>query len=74
MAYTKRRERKKGTRYRSAGTFSSEVAALAAAEEDRAPRSGSRGRSTGGLGAATRAATRAARTIEEYAPLFLRHR
>jgi hypothetical protein len=70
MAYTERREREKGTRYRSADTFYSEVLALAAAEEGRAPRRGSRGRSTGGLDAVTRAA----RTIEEYAPLFLRHR
>lgn len=70
MAYTERREREKGTRYPSAGTFSSEVLALAAAEKDRAPRHGSRERSTGGLDAATRAA----RMIEEYAPLFLRYR
>jgi hypothetical protein len=70
MAYTKRREREKGTRYRSADTFSSEVQALAAAEEGRAPRRSSRGRAAGGLDATARAA----RTIEEYAPLFPRHR
>jgi hypothetical protein len=69
MAYTERQEREKGTRYRSVGTFN-EVLALAAAEEDRAPRRRSRGRSTGGLDAATRVT----RTIEGYAPLFLRHR
>jgi hypothetical protein len=70
MAYTERREREKGTRYRSAGTFSSEVRALAAAEEGRAPRRGSRGQVAGGLDATTHAT----RTIEEYAPLFPRHR
>ena len=70
MAYTERWEREEGTRYRSAGAFNNGVPALAAAEEGRAPRRGSRGRSAGGLDAATRAA----RTIEEYIPLFPRHR
>jgi len=79
MAYAERRERKKGTRYRaiskaadgryrSAGTFSTEERALEVAEE--AERHAERaGDAAGGLDPATRAT----RTIQEYAPLFLRH-
>jgi integrase len=80
MAYTERRERKKGTRfrgiykdadghYRSAGTFSSEARAFEVAEEAERHAAEVAGGAAGGLDPATRAT----RTIEEYAPLFLRH-
>jgi len=79
MAYADRRERNKGVRYRgmykaadgryrSAGTFSTEERALAVASE--AERHALiAGPAAGGLDPATRAT----RTIKEYAPLFLRH-
>jgi integrase len=79
MAYAERRERSKGIRYRgmykaadgryrSAGTFSTEERALAVASE--AERHALvAGPASGGLDPATRAT----RTIAEYAPLFLRH-
>lgn len=79
MAYADRRERNKGVRYRgmykaadgryrSAGTFSTEARALAVASE--AERHALiAGPAAGGLDPATRAT----RTIKEYAPLFLRH-
>ena len=79
MAYADRRERNKGVRYRgmykaadgryrSAGTFNTEGRALAVASE--AERHALiAGPAAGGLDPATRAT----RTIKEYAPLFLRH-
>lgn len=79
MAYADRRERNKGVRYRgmykaadgryrSAGTFNTEERALAVASE--AERHALiAGPAAGGLDPATRAT----RTIKEYAPLFLRH-
>jgi hypothetical protein len=79
MAYADRRERNKGVRYRgmykaadgryrSVGTFNTEGRALAVASE--AERHALiAGPAAGGLDPATRAT----RTIKEYAPLFLRH-
>jgi integrase len=80
MAYAERRERKKGVRYRgiykaadgryrSAGTFSTEKQALAVAEEAERHAAEVAGGAAGGLDPATRAT----RTIREYAPVFLRH-
>jgi integrase len=80
MAYAERRERQKGVRYRgiykaadgryrSAGTFSTEERALAVAEEAERHAAELAGGAAGGLDPATRAT----RTIREYAPLFLRH-
>ena len=80
MAYAERRERKKGVRYRgiykaadgsyrSAGTFSREERALAVAEEAERHAAELVDGAAGGLDPATRAT----RTIAEYAPLFLRH-
>jgi integrase len=80
MAYAERRERKKGVRYRgiykaadgryqSAGTFSTEERALAVALEAERHAAEVAGGAAGGLDPATRAT----RTIKEYAPLFLRH-
>ena len=80
MAYAERRERKKGVRYRgiykaadgryrSAGTFSTEKQALAVAEEAERHAAEVAGGAAGGLDPATRAT----RTIREYAPMFLRH-
>ena len=79
MAYADRRERKKGVRYRgvyktadgryrSAGTFSTEKQALAVAEEAERHAAEVAGGAAGGLDPATRAT----RTIREYAPVFLR--
>ena len=80
MAYAERRERKKGVRYRgiykaadgryrSAGTFNTEERALAVAVEAERHAAEMAGGAAGGLDPATRAT----RTIAEYAPLFLRH-
>ena len=80
MAYAERRERQKGVRYRgiykaadgryrSAGTFSTEKQALAVAEEAERHAAEVAGGAAGGLDPATRAT----RTIREYAPMFLRH-
>ena len=80
LAYAERRERKKGVRYRgiykaadgryrSAGTFSTEERALAVAEEAERHAAELVDGAAGGLDPATRAT----RTIAEYAPLFLRH-
>jgi len=80
MAYAERRELKKGVRYRgiykaadgryrSAGTFSTEERALAVAEEAERHAAELAGGAAGGLDPATRAT----RTIKEYAPQFLRH-
>ena len=80
MAYAERRKRKKGVRYRglykaadgryrSAGTFSTEERALSVAEEAERHAAEVTGGAAGGLDPATRAT----RTIKEYAPLFLRH-
>ena len=80
MAYAERRERKKGVcyrgiykaadgSYRSAGTFSTEERALAVALEAERHAAEVAGGAAGGLDPATRAT----RTIKEYAPLFLRH-
>jgi len=80
MAYAERRERKKGVRwrglykaadgrYRSAGTFSTEERALAVAEEAERHAAELAGGAAGGLDPATRAT----RTIQDYAPPFLRH-
>ena len=79
MAYAERRERKKGVRYRgiykaadgryrSAGTSSTEERALAVALE--AER---HAEVAGGAAGGLDPATRATRTIKEYAPPFLRH-
>ena len=79
-AYAERRERKKGVRYRgvykaadgryrSAGTFSTEKQALAVADEAERHAAEVAGGAAGGLDPATRAT----RTIREYAPAFLRH-
>ena len=80
MPYAERRERKKGVRYRgiykaadgryrSADTFSTEKQALAVAEEAERHAAEVAGGAAGGLDPATRAT----RTIREYAPVFLRH-
>ena len=79
MAYAERRERKIGVRYRgiykaadgsyrSAGTFDTEERALAVAEQ--AER---HAEVSGGAASGLDPATRATRTIREYAPVFLRH-
>ena len=79
MAYAERRERKIGVRYRgiykapdgsyrSAGTFDTEKRALAVAEQ--AER---HAEVSGGAASGLDPATRATRTIREYAPVFLRH-
>ena len=79
MAYAERRERKIGVRYRgiykaadgsyrSAGTFDTEERALEVAEE--AER---HAEVSGGAASGLDPATRATRTIREYAPVFLRH-
>ena len=76
MAYAERRERKKGVRYRgiykdaegryrSAGTFSTEERALEVAEEAERHAAEVSGGAAGGLDPATRAT----RTIKEYAPV-----
>ena len=80
MAYTERRERNKGIRYRgmykaadgryrSAGTFSSEERALEVAREAERHAAEVAGGAAGGLDPVIRAT----RTIKEYAPIFLRH-
>jgi hypothetical protein len=80
MPYAERRERKKGVRYRgiykaadgryrSAGTFSTEKRAIEVAEEAERNAAEVAGGAAGGLDPSTRAA----RTIKEYAPLFLWH-
>ena len=79
MAYAERRERKIGVRYRgiykaadgsyrSVGTFDTEERALAVAEQ--AER---HAEVSGGAASGLDPATRATRTIREYAPVFLRH-
>src|SRR6201989_1047366 len=78
MAYAERRERKKGVRYRgiykaadgryqSAGTFSTEEWALVVALEAERHAAEVAGGAAGGVGPGSPAA----RTIKEYAPLFL---
>jgi site-specific recombinase XerD len=80
MAYTERRERNKGIRYRgmykaadgryrSAGTFSSEERALEVAREAERHAAEVAAGAAGGLDPVIRAT----RTIKEYAPIFLRH-
>lgn len=80
MAYTERRERGKGTRYRgiykaadgryrTAGTFDTAERALEVAEAAEKHAAALIPGATGGLDPVTRAT----RTIKEYAPIFLRH-
>jgi integrase len=80
MAYTERRARKKGVRYRgmykdadgrykSAGTYDTDERALQVAVEAEKRAAELIGGAAGGLDPVTRAT----RTIEEYAPIFMRH-
>lgn len=80
MAYTERRERGKGTRYRgiykeadgryrSAGTFDTAERALEVAEAAEKHAAALIPGAAGGLDPATRAT----RTVKEYSPIFLRH-
>src|SRR5512146_1596032 len=80
MAYTERRARKKGVRYRgmykdadgrykSAGTYDTDDRALQVAVEAEKRAAELIGGAVGGLDPVTRAP----RTIEEYAPVFMRH-
>lgn len=80
MAYVEHRERSKGDRYRgfykdadgrykSAGTYDTEERALSVAQEAEKRAAALISGAVGGLDPVTRAT----RTVEEYAPIFLRH-